>query len=235
MYLSLVQIAESFGVSERLVQDWVKNDGLPHVADHGYLLFDRGQVAKWAAGRGLAAQAGFLASEKGIFTTEFDLETMLRSGGIWRDVPADGVCAVFEKIVSAMSRVPEPLRALLVERIRTKRGISWAPAGDGFALPHFATQVSVGRDSGAVALILLREPLPLPEPPVDSVPVTRLLFFVPPSPRAHLDLLGRLARLLTEGSLSERIARRGADEEIFRVVAEVDSDRALEGDRRESS
>ena len=63
MYLTLIQIAESFGVSEKVVDDWIRTEGLPHTPDRGVLLFDRAQVAQWAATRGLAAKAGFLTAE----------------------------------------------------------------------------------------------------------------------------------------------------------------------------
>ena len=63
MCLNLIQIAESFGVSETVVEGWIRDEGLPHTPDRGRLLFDRAQVADWAAKRGLAAQAGFLAQQ----------------------------------------------------------------------------------------------------------------------------------------------------------------------------
>jgi PTS system nitrogen regulatory IIA component len=121
-----------------------------------------------------------------------------------------------------MSKLPQPVQALLAARARAERGISWAPLGGGFALPHFSTHVTVGRDSGLVALILLRDGLVLPEAPVDQVPVTRLLFFVPPSPRAHLDVLGRLARVIAKGHLRELLEAGAADEEILRAIAAAD-------------
>ena len=92
MYLNLVQIAESFGVPEKVVEDWMRAEGLPHTLDRGRPLFDRAQVADWAAARGLAGQAGFLAPEtKAPFATGIQLEQLLRAGGIWRDVPAADV------------------------------------------------------------------------------------------------------------------------------------------------
>ena len=63
MFLNLIQLAESFGVSEKVVEGWIRDEGLPHTHDRGRLLFDRAQVAQWAATRGLAAQAGFLAPQ----------------------------------------------------------------------------------------------------------------------------------------------------------------------------
>src|ERR1022692_4177045 len=84
MYLNLIQIAESFGVSESVVEDWIRNEGLPHTPDRGRLLFDRVQVANWAAARGLAAKAGFLAPETPALAVAWRLETLMRAGGIWR-------------------------------------------------------------------------------------------------------------------------------------------------------
>ncbi len=222
MYLNLIQIAESFGVSEKVVEDWIRREGLPHTPDGGRLLFDRAQVANWAAVRGLAAKAGFLAPVAPAFATGFALEPLLRSGGVWRDVAAAGVLEVFARIVSALPGATPPLRQYLGQRLCAKGGVNMAPVGGGFALPHPSTRIALGRDSGTVALILLRDALDLTEPQADAVPITRLFFFIAPTPRAHLDILGRLSRGLARGPLREQVIRGATDEEIFRAAAEAD-------------
>lgn len=227
MYLNLIQIAESFGVSERVVEDWIRREGLPHTPDRGRLLFDRAQVAEWATARGLAAQAGFLAPQPPTFATGFALEPLLRAGGIWRDVAADDVPKVFAQIGEKLPGATPSVRQLLVQRLRAKGGVTMAPVGGGFALPHPSMRVALGRDSGIVALLLLREAITLTEPQPDEVPVNRLVFFIAPTPRAHLELLGRLSRSLVRGSLRELIVRCASDAEIFQAVA--DSDRLLAG------
>jgi PTS system nitrogen regulatory IIA component len=58
---------------------------------------------------------------------------------------------------------------------------------------------------------------------VDEVPVTRLVFFIAPSPRAHLDLVGRLSRLLSRGMLRDVLAKCGTDEEIFQSADAADA------------
>jgi PTS system nitrogen regulatory IIA component len=222
MYLNVVELAESFGISEKVVEDWIRDEGLPSVPDRGRLLFDRARVALWAAAHGLTARAGFLAPENGAFTSGLDLAPMLRIGGIWRDVPASGVGEVLERVVAALPGVPQAVRALLGQRLRAKGGINWAPVGCGFALPHFSTRVTLGRDAGVVALLCLREALTLTEPPLDGVAVTRLFFFIPPSPRAHLDTLARLSRAVTQGPLRGLVERSAPDEEVFLALAAAD-------------
>lgn len=222
MYLNVVQIAESFGVSEKVVEDWIRNEGLPHIPDRGRLLFDRAQVADWATAHGLAAQAGFLAPATSAVAGGWRLEPLLRAGGIWRDVTQEQLTHVLGRVVAALPGATPPVRQLLAQRLRAPGGVTTAPVGGGFALPHMSTRVALGRDSGTVALVMLAEPMALPEPPPDDVPVTRLLFFIAPSPRAHLDLLGRLSRSLSRGVLRELILQGAPDEEIFKVVAAGD-------------
>lgn len=223
MYLNLIQIAESFGVSERVVEGWVRDEGLPHTLDRGRPLFDRARVAQWAAERGLAAHAGFLAPETPAFATGCRLQPLLRAGGIWRDVAAADVLPILERVVAALPGLTPPIRELLCQRLRAKGGINWAPAAAGFALPHLAARVALGRESGTIALLRLREPLALAEQAPDGVPITRLLFFVAPSPRAHLDLLGRFGRILTQPSLRDLLAQSPGDEPIFEALGAVDA------------
>jgi len=223
MYLNLVELAESFGVSEKVVDDWIRDEGLPYVQDRGRLLFDRARVALWAAGHGLTARAGFLAPENGAFTTGLELAPMLRAGGIWRDVPASGAIEVLERVIASLSSIPQPVRALLAQRLRAKGGVNWAPIGGGFALPHFSTRVTLGRNSGVITLLLLRDTLTLAEPPADGAPVTRLFFFIPPSPRAHLDTLARLSKAIAQGPLRDMVERSTSDEELVRTFAAADA------------
>lgn len=218
MYLNLVQIAESFGVSEKVVEDWIRNEGLPHTQDRGRLLFDRSQVATWAAGRGLAAQAGFLAPEEPHLSASPRIEPLLQRGGIWRDVAPAAVPDVFRQIVTSLPGATPAIRQLLATRLQSPGGVAFAPVGAGFALPHPSARVALGRESGAVAILLLREPLLVTEPVPDNTPITRLLFFVAPSPRAHLDILGRLSRMLTRGPLREALRLAPSNDEIIRAV-----------------
>ncbi len=222
MYLNLIQIAESFGVSEKVVEGWIRDEGLPHTPDRGRLLFDRAQVVQWAADRGLTTQAGFLAPETSSpFATGFRLEQLLRTGRIWRDVPATDISAAFEKIVGALPGATPPVRQLLAQRLRAKGGVTFAPVGGGFALPHPSTRIALGRDSGTLALLLLREALTETVSP-DGVPITRMFFFIAPSPRAHLDLLGRLSRALSRGPLRELVVSGASDDDIYFAAAASD-------------
>lgn len=223
MYLNLIQIAESFGVPEKVVEGWMRNDGLPYMRDRGILLFDRAQTAEWAAAHGLVAKAGFLAPDARTMASGVQIGPLLRLGGIWRDIAVADLPDVFARIAGDLPGLTPPVREMLAKRYRSPDGVTMAPVGGGYALPHSRTSVTLGRDAGTVALILLREPLPPPDLCVDEIPIRRLLFFVAPSPRTHLDLVARLSRLLVFGTLRGVLDRNGSDEEILQSVDAADA------------
>ena len=70
---------------------------------------------------------------------------------------------------------------------------------------------------------MLREPLEFTEPRVDDVPVTRLFFFMAPSARGHLELLGRLSRSLACEPLLAAVSGPASDEEIYRAFKDFDA------------
>lgn len=217
MHLNIIQLAESLGVDESAVAGWVRHDGLPAIEDRGRLLFDRAQVVAWAAARGLGAKAGFLAATAAPVGPA-QLAGMIRTGGCWRDVPGHGVLAVLEQVVARLPGATPPVRTMLAQRVRSPGGVTWAPVGGGFALPHLRAPVTLGRDAGLVACVMLRDALPLPEPPPDGAPVTRLLFFIAPSPRAHLEILAQLSAALTRGPLRSLLLAGAEDAAILSAL-----------------
>jgi PTS system nitrogen regulatory IIA component len=219
MFLNIIELAQSLGVEESEVEGWIRNDGLPHVTDRGRRLFDRAQVVNWAESHGLAAKVGFLAPERSKIHDGKKLETMLRAGGIWRDVPAATVLDLFADIVARLPGATPPIRRMLQQRLRAPNGISWALVGGGLALPHLRTPIALGRDAGIFAIVLLRDALAVSEPAPDEQAVTRLLFFVAPSPRAHLEILSQLSTALTRGNLRGLVNNNAAAPEIFAAVA----------------
>ena len=187
-------------------------------------------MVHWAESHGLAAKVGFLAPERSKIQGGKTLETMLRAGGIRRNVPAANVLNLFADIVAKLPGATPPVRQMLQQRLRTPNGISWALVGGGLALPHLRTPISLGRDAGIFAIALLQDQLTVNEPAPDEQPITRLLFFVAPSPRAHLEILAQLSGALTRGNLRSLINNNAADDDIFAAVAAAEPPGRKEGE-----
>lgn len=229
MYLNITEVAESFGVSESVIEDWIRSEGLPHTRDRGRLLFDRARVAEWASGRGLAARAGFLAPERASATGSPGIARLLETGGIWRDVAPSDTVPLYGKLAMRLPGLNATAAAFVAGRLEKSGGVTVAPIGRGFALPHPAQRLALGRDCGLVALILLSGPLEFSEPAADAEPVTRLLFFIAPSARMHLDLLAGLSRLVASPSFSGAMVAGATDREILAAVGAFEAQRAQGG------
>ncbi len=220
IHLNVVQIAESLGVEESVVESWVKHEGLPCVRDSGRLIFDRAQVAAWATERGMAARAGFLAPAERSSGAENDLCRYLRNGGIWRGVLPAEVRATIGRILQRLPGATLEVRQMLAQRAQMPGGVTWAPVGNGICLPHLRSRVALGKDSGLISVVFVRGLLTLNEPPDEGVNVDRLLFFLAPSPRAHLEMLAGLGAALTRGGMATRLQPGMTDAAIADVLAE---------------
>ncbi|NCC59526.1 MAG: PTS sugar transporter subunit IIA [Verrucomicrobiae bacterium] len=228
MYLNLIEVAESFGVSEKVVEGWIQHNSLPCVSDRGRLLFDRARVADWAGSHGLTARTGFLAPEGGVLTDELALAPLLMRGGVWRDVSSADILPVVEKIILSLPMLSPNEQKLLSQRIHSKGGIVWAPIGNGYALPHFSTRISLGNNKGFLALIFLKDSSAFQEVSPDGKPLERLVFFVPPSPRSHFGILARLSRLISQGHLCRLNEKETSDEDWMDVISRFDANRLQE-------
>lgn len=224
MYLTLPLIAESLGVSEDVIEDWIRHEGMPHMRDRNRVLFDRGEVLQWAAARGLGPRAGFLVAEGTALAGRCSIAAWLRRGGVWRGVKPPAVPEVLAQVLQRLPGVTPPVRQLLESRLRAPGGITWAPVGQGLALPHFSPRVTLGPDAGLVALLCLEEGFEPAGPTPDGVPVQRMLFFVAPTPRVHLDLLARLSRAVSQGRFRDALLAGAGNEEIFAAAVQLDTE-----------
>ena len=100
-----------------------------------------------------------------------------------------------------------------------------AVLGGGLALPHLRTPVALGREAGILAIVLLRDVLGVSEPAPDDQPITRLVFFIAPSPRAHLEILAQLSTALVRGRLHQLIQDGAPDDELCAAIAEAETAR----------
>lgn len=217
MYLNLVQIAEAFNVTEQTIMHWARKEKMPHVLDRGRILFEDASVSNWALRRGLIASAGLLARRSPAGKAILDMESLLQRGGIWRQVAPIDVNTTFEQILKRLPDVAPAISHMLLERIQAPKGLTIAPVGNGFALPHPSTRIFLGEPRALVALIGLAEPWLEAKVP-DNIPVTRLLFFIASSPRRHVQMLSLLAQAITVGNLGRGLDIGLDDQSLIRAL-----------------
>ena len=178
---------------------------------------------RWRNGpptRGLAAQAGFLAPEAPALALRFANRARCCGRAASGATCRRRSCRMFSRASSppCPARLP-PVRQMLAQRLRAKDGVTMAPVGGGFALPHPSARITLGRDSGTVALHPSAAiALPPPELRVGWRAGDPAVFFHRPlAPRPSRSGAPAQPRCISRGPLREVLAKDGTDEEIFQV------------------
>ena len=160
MYLNLIQIAESFGVSEKVVEDWIRSEGMPHVPDRGRRAVRPRPGVAWAAEQGSGGARGFPGRRDACVCGGRRLRVADSGRRHLAGCALRGGAGTFERIVSVLPGLAPAVRRMLAGWVKARDGINWAPVGAGFALPHLRARVALGHDRGAVAILLFATPSP---------------------------------------------------------------------------
>ena len=132
---------------------------------------------------------------------------------------AAGVVDVLERIARALPAATPPVRNLLAQRLRQPSGITWAPVGGGFALPHPSA-----RDLAGTRRRHGRADLPARPAAADRVPswMTCRSHGCSSSSRRRRARTSTcsvgLGRFLSTGPLRELALAGASDDEIFDAV-----------------
>jgi PTS system nitrogen regulatory IIA component len=113
-------------------------------------------------------------------------------------------------------------RDLLVEVLLARETTGTTAIGEGIAIPHVRNPVIAAGARAAVAVCYLAHPVSLGAR--GGPPVHTILMLVTPTVRAHLQLLARLARALTDPGFKAALDRRAALDDLTREAARVERD-----------
>ena len=147
------------------------------------------------------------------------LSDLLRIGGIWRNLKTQNVTETMHLVLERLKNLNPETLSLLKTQVNNAGALHWAPLGEGLAMPHLRLPPCCGNDSGLFALLLLGEPMPLPVPTPEDLPVTRLLFFVSPSAKTHIQIVSRISSHLIHGPFKKLLTDGASDEEILSALA----------------
>lgn len=206
MKLSVREAATHLGVDEATVRRWINQRGLPvhQVSERLYL--NPVELWEWAVENGIPVSRKLLdeartADEVG------PLHTLLRSGGVFHDVPGATKPEVLRAIVDRLPLPPEQDREFLLGVLEAREAMGSTGVGDGIAIPHVRNPIVLHIEQPFVTLCLLRNPVDFGA--VDGQPVYALFIVVSPTVPAHLKILARLGFVLRDDDL-RRMLRAGA-------------------------
>jgi PTS system nitrogen regulatory IIA component len=220
MQLTVRDAARLLGVSEQVLERWVRKGELPaQLVDDRYR-FNRIELLEWAAQRKMPVSPEIL-EEPGLTPRSLPaLSQALRAGGIHRGLSGKDRDGLLRQMVE---RLPAPAavdREFLFQMIRAREHLGSTSLGNGIAIPHPREPIVLRVDRPAVAIYLPDRPVEFGDP--SGRPVHTLCLLVCPSTRLHLHLLAALAAALRDPAVAEKLAIRAPDAEILAEIERVE-------------
>jgi PTS system nitrogen regulatory IIA component len=222
MQLTVRDAARLLGVTEQVLERWVRRGELPaELVDDRYR-FNRIELLEWAAQRKIAVSAEILEEPGLASRTLPSLVQAVRAGGIHRGLGKGGKEALLREMVDRLPGPPGLDREFLFRMVLAREHLGSTSLGNGVAIPHPREPIVLRVDQPAVAIYL-------PDAPVtfgDGQPVHTLCLVVCPSTRAHLHVLAALAAVLRDPEVEALLAARAPDALVLAGIERVEREQA---------
>jgi PTS system nitrogen regulatory IIA component len=218
MNLTQNEAAQLLQVSERTIDRWIQQLGLPHEAAADGPRFERSELIEWANAHSLRLAMDVPGESDGPLPS---LGETLERGGIHFDLEGNDVESALEH-VSQRLPLPELVhRDFFHQVLLAREDLGSTGIGDGVAVPHVRSPLVMHIDEPMVGLFFL--PKAIDWGSLDGAPVSVLFTLVSPGVRSHLHLLSRIGFSLRDAEFKALLERQAPAAEIMARVQELDA------------
>jgi len=149
------------------------------------------------------------------------LSDYLSSDHVFWDITASDKPALLRMLANEISRSEPGIDSdILLDLLQQRESVQSTGIGDGLALPHAMVPGATGTD-----LFVFRIRPELEYDALDGAPVDLVFLLISPSDglREHVRLLARLARIVGQPDLLDRLRVAARAEDAYRVLVDEDS------------
>src|SRR5512137_2377356 len=217
MQLTVRDAARLLGVSEQVLERWVRRGELPALLVDDRYRFNRVELIEWAAQRKMPVSAEILEEPGLAQRASMPLVQAVRSGGIHRGLPGGAKETLLRAMIDRLPAPPGFDREFLYQMVLAREHLGSTSLGNGIAIPHPREPIVLRVDQPAVAIFLPDEPVDFG----DGERVHAICLIVTSSTRAHLHALASLTAALRVPEVSAKLAARAPDAEIMAAIERV--------------
>ena len=214
MQLTAKDAAKLFRASEKTIQEWIDERGLPTHRVNDQIRFNQIELLTWAAANGISVSPEVLHDPESGDSPLTSVTNALEAGGIFRGVGGHDKQTVLRAMVDVLKLPQEVDREFLYHVLSAREALGSTGVGGGIAIPHPRNPIVLHVDRPTIALCYLKEPIDFAA--LDGLPVRILFALISPTIRMHLHLISRLAYMLHDSGFKDVVTREGPDEDILR-------------------
>jgi PTS system nitrogen regulatory IIA component len=219
MKLTVRDVSEMLGVSEKTVYRWLEGGRLPAYRLSGQYRFNRAEILEWATANKLNVTVGALREIEGSDCPLPALPDALQVGGIFFRIGGHDVESALRSVVEVVRLPDEVDREFLLQALLAREQLASTGIGDGIAIPHARNPVVLHVNKPLVSLCFLERPIDFGA--LDAQPVQVLFTVISPTVRAHLHLLSRLALALRDREFKALLMAQASRDELMETVRRI--------------
>jgi PTS system nitrogen regulatory IIA component len=221
MQISLRQAASYLNVPESTIRRWIRSRGLPAHRVNERLYCNGIELWEWALENGIPASRSLFDHSRRSPDVVPPLSSLLRHGGIHRDLEGASKPDVLREIVTALPLPSDVDRQFLVTVLEAREAMGSTGIGDGIAIPHVRNPILLHVTEPFVSLFLVKHAVEFDA--VDSKPVHALFVLVSPNVPAHLRILAQLGFVLRDQELRRMLKALAPGAAILDRIAAVET------------
>lgn len=222
MKLTVDNVTQLFGVSEKTIYRWIKSNDLPAYRINNQYRFNYTELLEWAATHRVNVSQPMIQdahANQNEGATSFS--DALLSGGIHYRIGGVDKPTVLTEVVNLL-RLPDRIdRNVLLQILLAREEMGSTAIGDGIAIPHARNPIVLNVTQPYVALCFLEQPIEFDA--MDGILVHSLFTLITPTIKSHLRLLSQLAYFLRDTNFHAAIVQHASREIILSEAKRVES------------
>lgn len=220
MELKIRDIAELFQISEKTVYRWIKQQKIPCYRINHQYRFNRAEINEWILSNKIELSPRLL--QLSIADRKTDLPGLIKSGGIYYNVPGTTRNQVLENAVNLLE-IPTPVaKAEITSALLAREGMMSTAIGQGVAIPHPHHPLIADTKNASVSICFTQQPIDFGA--LDSQPVHTLFIVLTHSPKRHLEILAKLTYLCQQSEFQEILLQRAPHEQLMNFIEKMQLD-----------
>jgi len=222
MLLGLREVAGLFGLPEKTLEKWIREESLPAIKVGGQYRFNKTEILEWATKRQIpVSSAMFPGTGSAISGEVAGIGDALLAGGIRYGVTGGDRDAVLENALALMPIPASVDRLFLLQILKAREAQGSTGIGEGIAIPHVRNPIVLDIPEPMITLCFLEGAVEFGA--IDGQPVHTLFMMMSPTIVLHLNLLSRLAFALRQPPFLQAVKDRLPVDVILSRAAGVDA------------
>lgn len=218
MELKVKDVANILNVSEKTVNDWVKERKIPFIKVNNQIRFYKNEINEWVIKNQMPVSEKIMDLSQARIPA--NLYELLVRGGIYYDVKGKNVEDVLKNAIKTIPTPEDISKNMIIEALLKREELMTTAMGKGIAIPHPRNPIITHIENESVSICLLKNEVDFRA--MDKVPVHTLFVILSANPKRHLEILSKISYLSMQTDFIALLQEKAETRKILSYILECE-------------